>query len=309
MPAWMAYGFASALVPVLVTLTLRREKRVAAQGRGMGRNLRIVFRDEWTPKRERRLIWRWARHLLWLVVDFVRMSKITADNVAEYVDLTAINAHADLFLSEKGLLCYSAHAGCWELQSHAATVSGLPTSVIARPFAAPLLNEFAREIRTAGGAGVIEKWGALWGVMKALNRGENLGILADEDVRDRPLFVPFLGTMASANPALAQLHLSTGAPILVITCQRIARERFRFRTWGVVRVEPTGDRERDRLAVLEAVSARLSRAILSTPEQWLWGSRRFHTRPPEEVAGSDGLPPPVEGDREYIAVAARRLDR
>ncbi len=42
-----------------------------------------------------------------------------------------------------------------------------------------------------------------------------------------------------------------------------------------------------------AINEALSSAILSRPEQWLWGSRRFFTRPPGEVPGPDGLPPPA----------------
>ena len=43
--------------------------------------------------------------------------------------------------------------------------------------------------------------------------------------------------------------------------------------------------------VTHAVNDALSRAILLHPEQWLWSSRRFLTRPPGESPGPDGLPP------------------
>ncbi len=308
LPAWVAYGLADIFVPLLIVLTALRERRLRRRGRGMRRNLEIVFRAALTRRRYRRMHWAWARHMTWLAVDFCRMPLIRCENYAQSVDTTELDLASALARDGKGVIYASAHAGFWELEGHAATLHGIPLIVIARPVASPRLERILTALRTSGGQEVRHKWGVLWGVQKALEAGQNIGLLADEDVRRRPVFVPFLGTLASANPALAHLHLATGAPIIVITCPRVARARYRYRVWDIVRHESCGDREVDYREILARVSAGLTRGILAYPEQWIWGSRRFATRPPNEVPDSSGLPPVVPGDRLPFDEAARRFD-
>lgn len=123
------------------------------------------------------------------------------------------------------------------------------------------------ELRSSAGTRVLAKWGILLPLKRALDRGEMVGLLTDEDARERQLFVPFLGTLAATTPSVAFLQRVTGATIVVASVNRVGRE------------------------VTAQVSAALSRAIHAHPEQWLWGSRRFLTRPPGEQPGPDGLPP------------------
>jgi lauroyl/myristoyl acyltransferase len=75
----------------------------------------------------------------------------------------------------------------------------------------------------------------------------------------------------------------------------VGRARYRFRVWRVIRPVP-GDADEERRRVVREMNQGLSEAILAAPAQWLWGSRRFHTRPAGERPGPDGLPPAVAPD-------------
>ncbi len=86
--------------------------------------------------------------------------------------------------------------------------------------------------------------------------------------------------------------------MVVISLQRTARMRYRFRVWEVIRHAKTGNREADVEAVLGQMNQALSRAILANPEQWFWAGRRFRNRPPGEVPGADGLPPRAFPERD-----------
>ena len=123
-----------------------------------------------------------------------------------------------------------------------------------------------------------------------------MGLLADEDAPRRPVFAPFLGTLAATRPTPALLQRASGAPIAVVSCARTGRGRYCLRTWAVLRPRKHDDPDADLQAVTADVNAALSRGILAHPEQWLWGSRRFLTRPPGERPTPDGLPPPAPRD-------------
>jgi KDO2-lipid IV(A) lauroyltransferase len=291
MPRWLAYGLADAASLPLLAATLLHERRVAPLGRGLFRNQRIVFRERLTRPRAWRLLFAWARHMTYLFVDFCRMPRLQPDTLARYVDTSAFQELIPLAEEGRGLICVSGHLGVWELCPHVSSLLGYPMTVVVRPSGIQPVDDALSAIRRSGGSNVLAKWGILLPLKRALERGERVGLLADEDARERPLFVPFLGTLAATTPSVAFLQRLTGAPIVVASVHRVGRERWRCHVWRVIRFDPARDPELAEREVTAAVSEALSRAILAHPEQWFWGSRRFLTRPPGEQPGADGLPP------------------
>jgi len=300
LPAPVAYGLATALSPGVLAWILAHEARVARRGRGALRNLRIAYRDELTPARAARILAGLSRHLAWLVVDFCRMPLVHAGNVhAHMTDRKAEEEIRALLAEGRGLVAVTGHLGAWEMIPHLAAACGMPATVVARPLRSAPLDAWVREVRRAGGTEVVSKWRVLLGLRRALSRGRLVGLLVDEDARERPVFTPFLGTPAATHAAPAWLHRETGAPLAVITAHRVGRGRFEARIWDVIRDEPDAE------ACLRRVNAALSRAIRARPEQWLWGSRRFATRPPGEIPGPDGLPPPARSEAEPSPAPSR----
>ncbi|MCA8960392.1 MAG: lysophospholipid acyltransferase family protein [Planctomycetes bacterium] len=294
LPEWIAYRLADLAAVPLIAYTLLHERRVSRLGRGMFRNQRIVFRDAWTPRLGRRLLMRWARHMTALGVEFARMPRLRREDLERFVNVDEIYR---MLLVERpdGALCLTGHMGCWEYSGYVASLMGFPVSSIARPIGVPELDEIMRRRRSGSGQEIIPKVGALRPMRRVLQRGDVVGLVADEIRPQNPIFVPFLGTVAPMNPTVAKLHLSTRAPIVVATVQRQhGRPRHRYHVWDVIRWQPYDDEETAIFEVSRRINDAYSRAVLSYPEQWLWGSRRFHVRPAGESLGPDGLPPAVE---------------
>ena len=293
MPARLAYALADAAWPGLAAWGLAHELRAARLGRGARRNLRIAYRESLGSGAAWRLLARHGRHLAHLGVDLCRMPRLDAGRLEEQVDLGALATLRDLLAEGRGLICVSGHVGVWELLAHAASVMGLPVTVVVRRLEAAPVEALVARLRSSGGQRCVSQRGALWALRRALSRGEIAGLLADEAERHARLFAPFLGTLAATSPAAAFLQRKSGAPIAVLSCERLARERYRIRLWRVIRPPSLGEGEHALAAVAAEINAALGEAILARPDQWLWGSRRFATRPAGEIAGADGLPPPA----------------
>jgi KDO2-lipid IV(A) lauroyltransferase len=302
LPVPVAYALADAAAPAVAVLARRHDRRAAAHGRGATRNQRIAYREAWTPDLSRRLQRGQARHLTRLVVDFARLPRLDAAAIRRCVDLRDFERLRKLAGEGRGVLCVSGHIGAWELPHQVSSRLGLPATVVARPARNAGVERVLRHLRTGAGQRVLDKRGALWKLTRALRRGDTVGLLADEDTAERGVFAPFLGTPAATSPVPAFLQRVTGAPIAVLTCPRVGTGRFRFRIWRVIRPVPGGDTEAEIQRVTEAINAALSEAILAYPEQWLWGSRRFATRPAGEVPGADGLPPAAPGSDASAAL-------
>ena len=298
LPSAVAYGIADAAAPLLLAGALRRERRLEALGRGMLRNQRIAFRDGLTPTLSRRLMRGWARHMCRLVVDVCRLPRIDARNLARHVDASALAPIARCTASGRGVICVTGHIGHWELLAHAAGLVGIPLTAVVRELPPAPLGALLAEIRSRAAFRVVPQRGALWRLRKCIGRGEAVGLLADEDVPRDPIFVPFLGTLAASSRAPAALQRATGAPIAVLSCHRVGRERFRVDLWRWIEPPPA---DAGPQAVTVAIADALSQAIRAHPEQWLWGSRRFRTRPDGEAPTEDGLPPRVVTPRAGAA--------
>jgi KDO2-lipid IV(A) lauroyltransferase len=238
----------------------------------------------------------WARHLSRLAVDFCRLPRIDASNVERHVETQGMRDLVGSLEAGQGLICVSGHLGFWELLGHAPSLLGMPVTIVVRPLSIGPIDAWVNGVRRSGGQCVLTKQRVLLSLKKALDRGQIVGFLADEDTSHKPVFAPFLGTVAATSPVPAFLQRATGAPIAVVSCHRIARERFRFHVWDVIHHEHGADAEAHRQTVTRRLNAALSRAILAHPAQWLWGSRRFRTRPPGERPGTDGLPPRAPAD-------------
>ncbi|TFG98471.1 MAG: hypothetical protein E4H11_00400, partial [Myxococcales bacterium] len=274
MPARIAYGLADAILPALVAWGVAHELRAGRAGRGARRNLRIVYRDSLGSIEAWRLLARNGRHLAQFAIDVCRMPRLDATRIGHHFDLDSLAPLRALLAEGRGLLCVSGHVGPWEILGHAASVSGLPVTIVVRGLGSRPLDRALARLRASGGQRCLPQRGALLALRKVLARGEIAGLLLDEDERRSPLFTPFLGTLAATSPVAAFLQRVSGAPIAVVSCERTARERFRLRVWRVVRPGASADREAQLRSVTAEINQALGDAILDRPEQWLWGSRR-----------------------------------
>jgi len=288
LPPRAAYALADVASLGVLAWSAMHEQRVGPRGRGVERNQRIVYREAFDSRAAARQRRDWARHLSRLVADVAALRALSPAALAQRVDLRGLERLRPLLAEGRGLIAVSGHIGVWELLTQLPSLCGIPLRVVARPTGSAPLDLLLDGLRQRGGARVVAQRGALWQLTRALAQGEAVGLLADENRCSRPLFAPFLGTPAATNPAPARLQQRTGAPIAVVSCHRCGIGRFRLDVWDVLRPRPVGA---DPQQVVRAMNAALSRAIQAQPEQWLWGSRRFHTRPPGETPDPDGLPP------------------
>ena len=300
LPSWLAYLIGDLLaVPWFVFWSLndRRGRRSA----GYWRNTRIAFRDgaPLGATRPKRHLWRWSRHIGWIVIDFCRMRRIDTGNMHVHCDLAEYPRLQALFDEGKGLIFATGHVGVWDVSGYVAGLLGLPITSVFRPSPLPALNRLIERLRTGTGQTVVARKKVMFTLKKTLQQREVIGLLADGGGKHSAVPAPFLGTIARTVATPAVMHLATGAPIAVVAVLRTGRMRYRLRVFDVIRAEPATDGaergSRDRDAELVRLTSRvnrgLDRAILEAPEQWFWQSRRFRHRPADEQPLANGLPP------------------
>ncbi|HEY3322815.1 MAG TPA: lysophospholipid acyltransferase family protein [Planctomycetota bacterium] len=299
-----------AIVQLLMTfLNLLPQRAALWFGRGVGwlywrldrrrrklvlQHMEIAFRGEKTREEKERLCRQYFQHMALSVVEFARMRKLTRENVGALVDFSELKRFDDLLARGKGLLCVPAHHGNWELCGYSVSLMGYPLQSVARPIENPYIDELVKEIRERSGNTIIEKWKVLWKLKKLLDKGGIVTMSVDQNGGNVGVFVPCFGTLASTISSPADLHIATGTPIIVSTLNRLPDGLHHvLRVWDVIEHPRSENREADVKAVTARINAAIEKAVRTYPEQWLWGHKRWKTRPAGEVLGADGLPPRV----------------
>jgi KDO2-lipid IV(A) lauroyltransferase len=86
---------------------------------------------------------------------------------------------------------------------------------------------------------------------------------------------PFFGRDAMTTPAPASLALKLGAILLPASAERIGGAHFRVKIHKPIEFKPTGDYERDVLALTAKINEAIEAIVRAQPSQWLWIHRRW----------------------------------
>jgi KDO2-lipid IV(A) lauroyltransferase len=175
----------------------------------------------------------------------------------------------------KQLIFVSAHFGNWELASLAATQYGLKIAQIYRAANNPIVNALIMRFRAMLDVEAIAKGPAgARRTVAALREGRHLALLIDQKMNDG-IPVPFFGRDAMTAPAVAELALRYGAPIVPTKVERLAGARFRLTLYPAIEPDRTGDRRADVASTMARLNRIIEDWIRADPGQWFWLHRRW----------------------------------
>ena len=274
LPLWLAHGL-GAIVGLLLWLRPNRSKHIAQM------NIDLCF-PQWTPQARRRLLrqslmetgkaaleagvlWLWPASRALGLVREVRGQELLAQAVAQ----------------DKGVILAGPHLGAWEMAGlHPASL--YPMTSLYRPPKLTELDSLIRESRQRGGATLVPTDASgVRALMKALQRGELIGILPDQDPeRESGVFAPFFGMQTHTMVLLSRLARKSGAPVLFTFAERLP--------WGRGYVlhykpAPAGIADADPVQAASALNQGVEQCVLAAPAQYQWTYKRFKSRPPGEA--------------------------
>lgn len=170
----------------------------------------------------------------------------------------------------RGVILLTPHLGCFEAAARAVARSG-PITVLYKP---PRLAAMRRLVETGrespGVRPVPASAAGVRGLLRALKRGEAIGVLPDQVPSDGDgVWVPFFGRAAYTMTLPQRLARLTGAAVLMACGERLpagAGWRVRFESLDG---EPTP----------EVVNRAMEGMIRRLPDQYFWGYNRYKGPP------------------------------
>lgn len=188
------------------------------------------------------------------------------------------------------VILVTGHVGNWEIAGYTMACVGYPTYTVARAIENPYLNEWIFGVRERAGQHMIYKKGAAGGVTRALDAGEAVVFVGDQDAGRKGVFVDFFGRRASTYKSIALMAIRYRAPVLVVGCRRLG-ERFAFEICvpRIIRPEEWESRDKPMHWLTQEYTSELERMVRRCPEQYAWMHRRWKHRPQGEPPAPGGI--------------------
>ncbi len=165
----------------------------------------------------------------------------------------------------KGVILLTGHLGNWELAAAYLGIKGYPMKVVGAEQRDDRLTDMLVELRKGVGVMTIGKGFDLRGAIECLRRGEILGVLLDQDAKEKGIVAPFLGLPASTPYGPVKLAQRMGSPIVPLFIVR--RDSVcRHDLYVLPPLEVTADVK----ASVTRCNDVISEWIARFPEGWLW---------------------------------------
>jgi len=273
LPSSLAYSIGEGLGAVVYRID--RKHRVIAQ-----ENLRRAFDGELSSREIAELARLTFINLGRTVVETCRLFKIDRENFRQCIRIEGYEHFQEAKRRGKGVIYITAHLGSWELLPLASALMGEPLSIVTRPLDNPYLDRIINRFRTACGTRVLPKKLVMPALVRALLRGESVGILMDQNITWKEgVFVDFFGMPACTALAPALLALRTDASVLPAAIVRRGRDQHTILVEKEVPLIRTGRLQADIVANTASFTRAIEALVRKAPAQWLWVHRRWKTQP------------------------------
>jgi Kdo2-lipid IVA lauroyltransferase/acyltransferase len=227
------------------------------------------------------------------IAEYAHHDKMNAKGPDARIEVVNLDILERAAAKGNGIEFVSGHFANWETMLHAARQYGYDGGFVYRPVNNPYIDRYTVRQRMMYGPREPISKGAQGTrrIFTLLRSGQCIYILVDQKTNEG-LPVPFFGRDAMTTPAPAALSLKLGSVLLLVTNERMGGARFRMTIHEPLTVEPSGDHDRDVLALTTKLNATLEAVIRKRPSQWLWIHRRW----------------PKEGDKPYTRRALEAQD-
>lgn len=238
-------------------------------------NLDLAFEDRMKEEQKRAIVKKCYKNLLYLLKEFIVNQTISKENLLKKITFHNEHIYHDAIQKQKGVIFLTAHYGNWELLSLAMGAKFGPMSVIGRKLDSTAMNAILEKNRQRFNITLLEKKGAMRGILKALQKGENVGLLVDQNTSEQEgILISFFGKSARHTPAAAQFSKKMKSPIIPTFITTEDYEHFEITFYDPIVMSQDENEE----AIKNNVQAQANitqHVIEKKPDEWFWFHRRW----------------------------------
>lgn len=224
-------------------------------------------------------------------VDAIRLPRLSAGEIEGLVEVSGLKHFDRAYRRGNGIVAVTGHIGCWELIPAWFAQRGYRIGVIGKRVYDPRLDRLLNRARSKWGIQVIDRDRGAKEALRALHRGQALGILIDQDTRVASVEVLFMGHPAKTPTGAAMLARKTGAAVVPLAVHRLANGRHRITILPELIPSPSRDRWQQTLDDVQQQTKAIEELIELDIRQWAWMHLRWVRKPGEGDLSSESIKP------------------
>lgn len=247
-------------------------------------NLAIAF-PQLSLRQRQRLAAAAARNFGRTVAEFVRFAGRDRKRVGQLVAMEGEGELRAALSQGKGAIVVTAHLGAWALYVTALAARGIPSALLVGRQHNPYVDRFILGIPGDAVKFISKGRTAPREILKSLQEGRAVVMVADQDAGPRGTFAPFFGRVVSTLPLPGAIAARYRPPLFLMVGHRVEGGRHQLQLKPLP-LPSAADEEQLRLAVATTCNKALEDAIRAFPHQYFWYHRRFRHYP--EITGPTG---------------------
>lgn len=231
------------------------------------------------PRPVDKIIDRMFAHFALNIYELLRYPVLTTDDLVESFDLQGMGHFETALARKRGVILAVPHLGNWELLGAAIAHRGYPLHSFYLAQKEDEVGGLLDQFRVYSRIMLHDRDRGGVSALKALKKGEILGMIADQDGGNLGVYMDFLGHWVSMPAGIANWSLKTGASVVPLFSLRHGLSR-RYTGWfQPALAEPPGiDHTEKSIARTVDIAKWFESVILEHPEQYLWFYDRFKPR-------------------------------
>ncbi len=246
-------------------------------------NLNIAFPD--MDRLERIRVGKYAYfNLLKNISGFIDREDEPKEKILEKVTFVNEQAFEQAIKDNRKIIMITAHYGNWELIATAITLKfNIKMSAVGREMDSKPIQTILKKSREKFDIELINKRGALKGLIRALNNNRVLGLLVDQNISEKKggIEISFFNHRATQTPSPAILARKFNALIIPAFITTNDYENYTITFDKIIEPIITKDATKDITIMTQLQADAIQRAIENKHDEWFWMHKRWKSFYPD----------------------------
>jgi KDO2-lipid IV(A) lauroyltransferase len=237
-----------------------------------------------TLKEKKEIATRVFYNLLQIIVGMVKRKTLDKEGLLSPITFENDHILQKAIKDQKKIIFITAHYSNWELLAPVlASKYNIQLAIVGRKLDSKPMNKILVDTRERFGVEMIYRKGAMKGMIKALKQHKAVGLLLDQNLREKQggIKVSFFNKPAGHSPAASVLARSLDATIIPVFIQTDDYLNYTVKFYTPLRTIKTEHKDEDIRQMTQAQADITQHVITQRPQEWFWVHKRWKAYLPE----------------------------
>ena len=248
------------------------------------RHLEIAFGKEKSPEEIEQILRQTYLNYGKNLAEFLMLPYKSREWIESRVNFNDPHWHIRTQLEKgKGAVALAGHFGSWELVGARLGMHKYPIVVVVKAQHDAVSSRFIMNTRMKwGNEYIFRTRGVSKECLHQLTLNKIVGLVADQNVSRRGVFVDFFGKKAATAIGPAYIAMKSGIPVIPAFPARNPDNTITLHVMDPIPMRDTGNFEEDLVHNLQLCTKAIEDFAHKHPAEYFWWHRRWRTRPPDE---------------------------